>query len=184
MAYNFILALIPVIAGYLFILIKKSPLRVLYGVIWFLFLPNTIYIITDILHMLEQFPSIGSEQKIILVLQYAVFEMLGLTAFILAMYPFEKLLLGSSWKRYSFYLIVLINFLVGFAIVLGRIDRVNSWEVVSNPTRVAMAVWHTVSSVESMLLVVLFGLFANFFYFLFRRPFAAFLSKLVSKLDG
>jgi len=88
---------------------------------------------------------------------------------LVAFYPVEIILqrLGFS-KNNLAYLIVLFNMLIGQAIVLGKIQRVNSWDVFMNPNFVISSALTQVNSYQLVVLGILFGLFTNFFYFLLR----------------
>src|SRR5437762_2251292 len=88
-------------------------------------------------------------------------------------------LLNAIWMIYNLYLAILpvvfcwflfrMPHRIYFAIVLGKIERVNSWDVFLNPQLVVTSVESLFRSYELLVLAILFGLFANFFYFLFRE---------------
>jgi uncharacterized membrane protein len=173
MAYNIFLALIPVLFGWLFLRARNSYSKFLTGIIWLLFLPNTIYIFTDLIHIIEQWGKVTYDARLFLPVQYTILEVVGFISFILAFYPFETFLRQSKWQRIrkiSTLLSIVLNFLIGFAIVLGRVERINSWEVLTASKKVMLASLHIFQSFELTFLVLLFGLFANFSYFLFRDP--------------
>ena len=169
MVYNLYLGVLSVIfSRFLF----KMPHRIyswIAGTLWFLYLPNTIYIFSDLHHLVEQWTTVDLVGKIILIIQYGVLEAIGLTCFLVAFYPVEIILqrLGFS-KNNLAYLIVLFNMLIGQAIVLGKIQRVNSWDVFMNPNFVISSALTQVNSYQLVVLGILFGLFTNFFYFLLR----------------
>lgn len=161
MLFNLYLAFLPILFCWLFFRVKNKIGKAIFGILWFLYLPNSIYVFTDLHHLVEQWDFVGGNEKIILVVQYVIFEIIGLTAFLLGFSPLEKFFARP--------MIIFINFLFGFAMVLGKFERINSWEVFSNPRGVINGVINIVSSVEMMGLVFLFGSFSTLFYFLFRR---------------
>src|SRR5688500_5180777 len=59
MAFNIALALIPVILGLLMFYIKWKPLRLLISIIWLSFLPNTLYLLTDLMHISNDWEKVG-----------------------------------------------------------------------------------------------------------------------------
>jgi uncharacterized membrane protein len=61
-----------------------------------------------------------------------------------------------------------MNSLIGYGMVLGRVLRVNSWQVITAPSEVLRATVEVFTSFNLILLTILFALFVNFFYFLFR----------------
>ena len=137
-------------------------------VLWLLYLPNSIYVITDTLHMLEQWDIVDGLGKVVLFVQYFILEFVGLAAFIFALYPFEKFLRKSKWTGHTSRFLIFVNFLIGLGMVFGRVDRLNSWDVFTAPQVILGSVVHIFTNMELVGLAILFGLFANFVYFLFR----------------
>jgi uncharacterized membrane protein len=172
MGFHTFLAIIPILFGWLILKTRQKFLKVAFAIIWLSFLPNTLYIFTDLHYVPGQWNTISYFGKIVLALQYIVYEIIGFSSFILALYPLEKMLLISQWRKKKCLLslcLIAVNFLIGFGIVLGRIQRINSWDIFINAPKVINASLQILSSSELMLLVLLFGLFANLFYFLFRN---------------
>jgi uncharacterized membrane protein len=107
-----------------------------------------------------------------LAVQYIIYELIGLSSFLLALYPLEKTLLLSRWRENKVllpFLLITVNFFIGFGIVLGRVQRLNSWDIFIDAPKVMYASFQIVSSLELLLLVVFFSVVANAIYFLFRR---------------
>lgn len=158
-------------------------MKVIAGILWLLFLPNTIYLFTDMLHILYQWGQVQGIEKLFIALQFAILQVVGFVTFILAFRPFEVLL---KWLRYQekkkVYAIILFNFLIAFGIVLGRVERINSWDVFSGSEKVLQAVINIVTSFELIGLTILFGLFCNFIYFLLRDPVFRSTAKVKSSL--
>ncbi len=171
MAFNIFLAILPVVFAYFSIRTRNKPFKIITGILWLLFLPNSIYLLTDMIHLIHQWGKVAGIERGIVVLQFAILQMFGFVSFILGFRPFEHIL---SWLKYTkerkVWAIILFNFMIAFGIVLGRVERVNSWDVFANTERVIQAIITLLTSVELLGLTVLFGLFCNFFYFLFRDP--------------
>jgi uncharacterized membrane protein len=174
MGWNVFLALIPPIFGWLVLLVRQKALKVACALIWFLFLPNTLYLITDLPHIIWQWHQMHFAGQIALVLQYLTLVLIGLITFLLALYPVEKTLLGSSWPKNKSLVplfIIVTNFFIGIGIVLGRVMRINSWDVIVDISKVISSSVSIFNSRELMLLVVFFGVFANVYYFVWRKTF-------------
>ena len=172
---NSFLALIPLLFGWLMVKTRQPLLQVAFALLWFSFLPNTLYILTDLRYLPEQWTAMHHFGKIALAVQYLMYELFGVSSFLLALYPLEKLLVRSHWRKKQLVLtvcLIVVNFCIGFGIVLGRVQRLNSWDIFVNVPKVIQASFQIVSSVELMLLVVLFGVFANGFYFVWRTCWA------------
>ncbi len=170
MAFNLYLAFLPIVFYWLFFTLKGKFLKCIFALLWLVYLPNTIYVFTDLHHLVEQWIEVNTLGKLFLAYQYAFLEIIGLTCFLFAFYPLEKVIHYFKWKKDTRYtVLILLNFCIGFAMVLGKIERVNSWDVFLNPQFVILSTISILSSIKMLGLVILFGLFANCFYFLFRN---------------
>src|SRR3989344_5167705 len=120
--FNFIwlnsyLALVAVLFGWLMSKANSTIAKLCTGAIWLLFLPNTIYILTDVSHLFEDWPKVNNLFRGILIVQYGLFSLIGIFTFIISMHFFQKLLQGKSAGRRkkiqpSTYLaIIFLNFL-------------------------------------------------------------------------
>lgn len=171
MLFNSFLAVLAVVFGYYFITISYRPLKVLFGILWILFLPNTIYMFTDLMHLIHQWHRVALSERPLLLLQYFVLEFVGFATFVLAFRPFEKIIEHFKLhKKRQAIVIIGFNFLIGFGMVLGRIERINSWEVFTEIGKVMDAVIQTATTPSHIGLTILLGLVCNFSYFLFRDP--------------
>lgn len=172
MTWNIFLAVLPVGFGWVFFLVKNKIWKIILGLLWLAFLPNSIYLFTDLINLMKQWVRVGTPEKLVLIFQYGILVFVGYITFILCMYPFELYLRKSKWvkdKGGVDKFLVVLNFIIGFGITLGRVERVNSWEVVAAPLIVIEASFRILFTPELIILTLLFGLFANLFYFLFRR---------------
>src|SRR3989337_2974809 len=116
MSFNLALAILPVIFMVLFFTLRNRFLKGIFFILWFLFFPNTIYVLTDVEHIIRQWP-----------------EVVGLCAFLIALFPFEKQLQKYTTKQVTILLIIGYNFLIGFAMILGKVERVHSIDIFLHP---------------------------------------------------
>lgn len=168
---NILLGVIAVVLGWLALKVKSPMKKAILGFLWLLFIPNTIYMLTDIIHFQNQFLHVEGLHKIILVLQYGTVVLAGFVTFFLGLYPFEKILTKLYRKNVSLVwpLLFIANFIIAFGLVIGRIQRTNSWEVFTNFPKVIQDVMNVLVSTELMILVIFFGILNNLIYFLLRR---------------
>ncbi|WP_461599934.1 DUF1361 domain-containing protein [Winogradskyella sp.] len=131
LVWNVFLAIIPyTITMYLNTKQKLSKLNLGFWVlVWLAFLPNAPYIITDLIHI-----RVGNDNwlwlDIIVVLSFALS---GLLLFFLSLLDMQNLM-TSQFKKIPIETIsLIIIFLCGFGVYLGRFLRYNSWEIISNP---------------------------------------------------
>ncbi|RED61699.1 putative membrane protein [Cohnella lupini] len=105
------------------------------GVAWLLLYPNAPYLTTDFIHLIFS-PSYGSsyEQSLLLwfdLVLFFLFSWCGLLLGYLSMRHFHSIVAHyiASWVGWGFILVV--SFLGGFGVYLGRVGRFNSWDVLS-----------------------------------------------------
>ncbi len=134
-------------------------------------MPNTIYIITDISHLFEDWSFIGDTYKPVLLLEYILLMIFSVIIFLLGTYPLEKMLQFPSKKRKISPTIIIIgmNFLVAFGVVLGRAQRTNSWDVFFNIQKVMSNTIHILLTSKLLILFFSFGVMCNIIYFSFRN---------------
>lgn len=143
MAWNLFLALIPLaLSIVLFIVPRFSDLQFnfksLIWVILFLFfiafLPNAPYVLTDLIHLIENIKQNDSIWMISLVLlpQYFLFTMIGLTAYVLSVINLAQFLKRKGWRPNQIFLAELvIHALSAIGVYLGRFLRFNSWHIIT-----------------------------------------------------
>lgn len=169
MTYNCFLAFLAVAFGFIFLQVKHWLVRAFFGLLWLLFLPNTIYIFTDLEHLIFQWHFFRMPLLLVFITQYILLEIVGISTFLLAFLPFEKSMRKFLvFKRYKTQMLIAFNFFIAFGMVLGRVERINSWEVFTSPLKVIASAITVFSSLDLLGLTLLFGLLCNFLYFLFR----------------
>jgi len=129
LVWNLILAYIPFVISSIIKIrkLKSLPFFIIF-VIWLSFLPNASYIITDIFHLKQK--NIPLWFDLLLVVSFAVN---GMLLFFLSINDMHTLLLTRVSRRVTWSVTVLVLFLSGFGIYLGRFLRWNSWDVISSP---------------------------------------------------
>jgi len=171
--FNLLLALIAVFFGYLMLRVKSNIFKALFGLIWIIFLPNTIYLITDISHVYEDWPRADLVFKAMITIQYTLFAIAGVITFIYAVYFFERLLENKNKKKRkpsTFLAILILNFIVGFGVILGAVQRTNSWDIFINPLRVINDSLGILNSPYLLSLSLISGALFNVIYFYFVKP--------------
>jgi len=145
--YNMMLAYIPVLlAFWLTLRLKKSAWlstgNIIISILWLSFLPNSFYMITDLIHSQN---AIGIDLLYNIVLIIAcIFN--SLVAGYISLYLIHWELLKRFYYRKVHLVIAIILLLCSFAIYLGRFLRWNSWDVVFNPAGLLFDVTDTIAS--------------------------------------
>ena len=160
-------ALVSVLFSVLYLKSNKKTLKIIFGILWLLFLPNTAYIFTDVSRITLHWNSLNTLLRVFLSLQFIVLEIIGLGTFLLSFLPFEKIIKNRS-KLEKIFLIILFNFLVGFGMVLGRTGYVNSYLIFMEPLKVLSAIFNIITSFNLLVLTIFYGLICDVVYFVFR----------------
>ena len=149
MSFNVFLALVAVFFGWFMKKMRWRVLRILSAVVWIIFLPNTLYLLTDIIHFFPNMHRVEGIEKLIVISQYFLLLLFGVITYFAAVYPAEKVFgekakEKAKWNQVVF--IFIIKSLVTFGISLGRIERTNSWYFVTDPFRILHDTMHLLAS--------------------------------------
>lgn len=175
-AWNGMLAVVPVVSGYglrmLFETRPSSAARYLAGaalaLVWFVFLPNTCYLLTEWRHFLlildagdlylraahESLPFI----KLVLgSLFYFLYSLFGMLTFAMAIRPVERLALkrGVAVRFWA----VPFFAAVSLGVYLGLVLRFNSWDIATCPARIWRAVVEVGGRPLLAAMIIAFGAF-------------------------
>jgi uncharacterized membrane protein len=101
----------------------------LLGGIWLLFYPNAPYILTDFLHLQPR----GESPFWFDMMLIASFAWTGLLLGFASLYLIQRLVEKYYGRAAGWAFVVVVSFLSSFGIYLGRFERWNSWDVVSDP---------------------------------------------------
>lgn len=179
MGVNVGLALLGILFSILFLRAKNIFFKIIFFVFWVVFVPNTIYLVTDIHYLPQQITKTNLLFNIFLIIQYLLLIGLGVIAYIVSVYPvviyFQKII---NNKKYIAFLLFLFNFLIAFAVAIGKIQRTESWYIITNPVRVFVDFHKSASIFPLMLFVIIFGLVLNILYFYVIRSFKKDLNKI------
>src|SRR5947207_7872670 len=111
-----------------------------FGFLWLLFLPNSPYLVTDLVHLKPRLP-IPLWFDILLVQS---FVLTGLLLGFLSLYLMHRLVLHSSGWRIGWLFTLVILALTGFGIYLGRFARWNSWDLFLSPVALSRYIFDVV----------------------------------------
>jgi uncharacterized membrane protein len=169
MVWNLYLAAIP--AGLALVLFRRAqPLNVTWGlgfVAWVLFLPNAPYVLTDVVHMVDDLhASTGRRHSYEVLITYAVLFAGGLCSYVLSLRLFRRFLHRVAPPRVVLPALLALHGLCVLAMYLGRFMRFNSWDAVFEPGSVLASVLRiprptTVVVLAAMFVVVGVGAFVT-----------------------
>lgn len=132
--WNLLLAWVPVFLAWLLIKqLKKQrwsdPLPLLLTLLWLVFLPNSFYLMSDLIH-LKNTGEIGLLYDAVLFLS-CIWN--GAVAGMLSIYWVHKALLQRRTARFASLIVGATFLLTSIAIYLGRNLRWNTWDILANP---------------------------------------------------
>ncbi len=166
---NMGLAYIPVIlAWWLVERLKRTAWlslgNILITLFWLGFLPNSFYIITDLIHTQA---SVGIDLLYnVVIIMFCIFN--GLVAGYISLYLVHQALVKRFYYRNVHFVIGFILLLCSFAIYLGRYLRWNSWDVIVNPAGLLFDVSDSIASPSThpdvLVTTVTFFLLLGFMY--------------------
>jgi len=132
----------------------------LLGTAWLLLYPNAPYLTTDFIHLVSNPNYFAHQDKGLsfwydLVL-FFLFSWCGLLLGYLSMRHFHSIVsyYVNAWFGWIFVLVV--AFMGGFGVYLGRVIRLNSWDVLFNPFRLIDGILEGINR-NSAIFTILFG---------------------------
>lgn len=138
MGWNLVLALVPLGLARVLFGHRPRPAWLLWtgGAVFVAFLPNAPYVLTDVLHIPGEMAATHGDPWLAaaLLAQYGCLIGVGFVAYVLSLVRFERWLAERGVPRRSVLLVDLgLHALCAVGIVLGRVFRFNSWDVVTDP---------------------------------------------------
>jgi uncharacterized membrane protein len=174
MLWNVFLAAIPAVLAVALFLIapfrtehRRSVLWWFGFAAWVLFLPNAPYLLTDVVHMIHDIQNTRSDGWTYLIIgTYGSLFAFGLASYALSLQLFRRFLHRTGRSRLVAPAILLVHALCVVAMYLGRVIRLNSWDVVTAPQQVVSSVLRiprptTVAILAITFVIVGVGVFAT-----------------------
>ncbi|MGL5063638.1 MAG: DUF1361 domain-containing protein [Microcoleus sp.] len=120
------------------------------------FLPNAPYVLTDIIHLIEQIQQGYSVWTVTLALipQYLAFMLAGFGAYVLGVMNLGYYLKQQGWSKFILVTEIIIHGLTAIGIYLGRFIRFNSWDIITNPDELVNSVMNDLVGKRPVLVMV------------------------------
>ena len=121
--------------------------------VWLVFLPNAPYIITDLYHIrhVDQ-PLLWFDTMTLF-----VFALTGLLIGLYSILIVHRMLRPMAGNLFTWGMILGSQVLSGFGIYLGRFGRWNSWDVLTNPSALTLAIARAYRDHLSLKLTIAYG---------------------------
>lgn len=138
---NLLLAWLPLIVAWL--LVQELKLRrwgswqcISLSILWLAFLPNAWYVLTDFIHI----QAYGQSGRVYDILMFSALSMSGMVLGFTSLILVHKELIKRYGQLWSMFWVGLVIFASSFAIYLGRELRWNTWDIIRDPSGLAITV--------------------------------------------
>lgn len=110
------------------------------GGVWLVFIPNSAYIITEVRHLLGYCPMDTPRDVCVshswLIVFYFVYSIIGWISFVLLLNQMRDFLVWLFNRRSAQVFVVIVIPLIALGLMLGLINRFNSWEIIIEPLQI------------------------------------------------
>jgi len=169
MGWNLFLAVIPFLISLVVFKYKfwekpsmvRLPLA-LGIVLFYFFLPNAPYVLTDIIHLVRQikdyryFKLTDNDIIVFLIPQFFLFIFIGFSMYVLAFQNMIRLLVDFSWNPIVILIIKILNpFVMSIGIFLGRFYRFNTWDIISDYENIILSTIKEFSNFYFVMFVII-----------------------------
>lgn len=140
LVWNLFLAWLPFTVSFLFVKLHRAAWWKQSAVfaVWLLFFPNTLYVVTDLIHLKETGMAPLWYDAIVLFTAALAGLMMGFISLTKA----ELFLMNLFSQRTAALLAVALLLLGSFGVYLGRFLRWNSWDIIQDPFTLLYQVAH------------------------------------------
>ncbi len=173
LVWNLFLAWIPFVLAYVaYALSWKRILLYIaipaFAFLWLIFFPNAPYILTDLQHLANETSAAPVWYDVILLVW---FSWTGMLLGLVSLYLMQEIVrrLFGRWVGWVFVLVM--SGMSSIGIYLGRFVRWNSWDILQEPSEVAISILGLVID-PSLRLLVFTLLFTIFFLFIYLTMYA------------
>ena len=139
--WNMMLALIAYDFAVLTRYFKQAWLFPVLFILWLVFYPNTFYMITDIVHMHWVGDTLWNKASLHLFMVFVPSILFGIYCGIESWLILQERFKFSWWTELL--AILVLSVISSMAIYVGRYDRLNTWDLVSNPGQVVQKLLET-----------------------------------------
>jgi len=158
LVWNLFLTSVPFFISNYVSLKEVSKIKLLLAfVLWMLFVPNAPYIVTDLIH-LQNSPKTLIWYDVVMI---STFAATGLYLYFISTKDILRALSVQFGSKVQKRLGIVIPFLTGFGIYLGRFLRWNSWDILQNPTGLAYDIFtilvHPIANNQAWIVTLGFG---------------------------
>ena len=168
LVWNLFLAWIPFVLAYLaYMLSWRRSLMVfvipIFALLWLIFFPNAPYILTDLQHLSARVSNVPLWYDVILLIW---FSWTGMLLGIVSLTLMQEIIRRQIGRGAGWIFVFVVAGLSSVGLYVGRFIRLNSWDVLQNPSQMASSItdWLSDPSLRSLGFIALYTLFFIFIY--------------------
>ncbi len=173
MSWNLFLAFVPLALS--FWLFRKQRERSwvwwLGFLVFFTFLPNAPYVLTDVIHLIQEIRRVDSVWVITLIVIpiYVLYILVGFEAYVLSLINLGYYLNQLGLRRWILGAELLAHALSAVGIYLGRFLRFNSWDLITEPDALATGVVENLVGKRPLVIVAITFVVVAGLYWIIKR---------------
>lgn len=128
--WNLFLAWLPLVFAFMgYRAMEKRPLLLSFTVLWLLFFPNALYLVTDLIHLRDT----GVVPLWFDAIMMFSFALTGLLLGLLSLYLMHTLITHRFGRGFGWLFAVMSLAISGYGVYVGRFLRWNSWDIFAHP---------------------------------------------------
>ena len=148
------------------------------NIIWWLvflafliFLPNAPYALTDCVHLISDFVMFKSKYFVFFILLpiYVIYFILCIESFTISLFLLCRYLVNNNLKKWIISVEIIIMLACSLGIYLGRFQRLNSWNIVTNINKLSTTVISDLTNIVSLFYVIIIFCLLYLFYYMFKH---------------
>ena len=173
MSWNLYLAFVPLALSLLLFRSRgsRSWLWWLVLLVFFAFLPNAPYLLTDVIHIVGFMHMTNSMWMIFLIVLpvYLLFILAGFEAYVLSLINLGCYLNRMGWGKWISGAELLTHGLCSLGIYLGRFLRFNSWDFIIQPKALTTSVFSVLASIGQLVIIAVTMVVVSGLYWIMKQ---------------
>lgn len=129
LGWNIILAILPIL--FINLAVRSGKLKYFWLLLWFIFFPNSAYLFTDIKHFYQV-----TTPAVSFWYDNMIFINITLIGFVTSFLSLNQFLCGFITPKLHLIISALIWLIASVAIYIGRVWRLNSWDILDLPMEI------------------------------------------------
>jgi uncharacterized membrane protein len=161
---------------------KRSPLWWVGWLIFIAFLPNTAYLLTDIIHLIEAIRAGYSIwiTALIFIPLHLLAILIGWEAYVISLINQSRYLEKQGLKKFILASEIATHALCAVGIYLGRFRRFNSWDLITDPHVILTSTINDLTDKKPLLVMVITFIILTIFYWLMKQVTLGILTRIRS----